>query len=71
MAALSLSLENRKDAVGRTVTQDGGPEERKRVEENARLAEKLIAFCLDHWDNEFVVELADELQAQRAMLEDR
>ena len=52
------------------VCKDDGPEERKRVEENARLAEKLVAFCMDHWDNEFVLELQDELHRQRAMLGD-
>jgi len=52
-----------------TVCQDDGPEERRRARENARLAEKLIAFCIDHWDNEFVLELLDELQVQRMVLE--
>lgn len=50
--------------------EDDSPEERKRVEENARLGERLIAFCIDSWDNEFVLELQDELHVQRAMLGD-
>jgi len=52
------------------VCKDDGPGERKRAEENARLAERLVAFCMDHWDNEFVLELQDELHVQRAMLRD-
>jgi hypothetical protein len=40
----------------------------KQAEEKAVLTEKLIAFCMDHWDNEFVLERQDELRGQRAML---
>jgi hypothetical protein len=35
------------------VFSDSTPKEGKRVENKTRLKEKLVRFCIDHWDNEF------------------
>ena len=38
------------------------PERQKTVEENIRLAEELIKFCIENWDNRFMQEIKKELQ---------
>lgn len=45
------------------------PEEQKRAEENARLMDRLIAFCIRNWDNAFVKELWEDLEEPRRRLE--
>ena len=37
-------------------------ERQKTVEENIRLAEELIKFCIENWDNKFMQEIKKELQ---------
>jgi hypothetical protein len=41
--------------------KDSSAEEQKQSEESTKLIEKLIAFCIENWDNEFMHELQDEL----------
>lgn len=41
--------------------KDSSAAEQKRAEENVKLIEKLIAFCIENWDNEFLREVQDEL----------
>lgn len=45
--------------------------EQKQAEENAKLIKKLIAFCMENWDNEFMREVKDKLHMQRARLIDK
>jgi hypothetical protein len=47
---------------------DSTPTEIKQAKENARLTEKLIAFCIDNWDNEFMHDVQDNLQGMRPVL---
>ena len=49
--------------------KDSSVKEQKQVRENVRLIEKLIAFCIDNWDNEFMHELQDELWGQKGHLD--
>jgi hypothetical protein len=51
------------------IFKDSGAAEQKQAEENAKLIEKLIAFCIENWDNEFMHELQDELWGQRGHLD--
>jgi len=51
------------------VGKNSSPDERRRAEGKARLAERVMAFCIDNWDNELGLELQDELDVQRAMLQ--
>lgn len=37
------------------------PGQRQEAKRNARLIEKLIAFCIEQWDNEFMHDVQDEL----------
>lgn len=37
---------------------------------NAQLKEKLFGFCIDQWDDEFMHEVQDELQGQKAFLDE-
>jgi hypothetical protein len=46
------------------------PEEHRQAEENARLKEKLIGFCIDQWDDEFMHEVQDKLVGQKGALEE-
>jgi hypothetical protein len=48
--------------------KDSSAVERKQAEENAKLIEKLIDFCMENWDNEFMHEVQDELWGQRCYL---
>jgi hypothetical protein len=51
------------------VFKDSTAAERQQAQENVRLIEKLIAFCIDNWDNEFMHEVQDDLWGQKGHLE--
>jgi hypothetical protein len=40
------------------------PQRKRRIEENFRLAEELIKFCIKNWDNKFMQELKKEMEQQ-------
>lgn len=46
------------------------PEEQTRAEENYLLKERLIRFCIENWDNQFMHEIKEKLQEQKGLLED-
>jgi hypothetical protein len=49
--------------------KDNSVVERKQADKNAKLIEKLIDFCIENWDNEFMHEVQDELWGQRGNLD--
>ena len=44
------------------------PQEQKKAEENYMLKERLIAFCIENWDNQFLQEIKEKLQEQKELL---
>jgi hypothetical protein len=48
---------------------DSSSEVQEQAEENAELIDKLIGFCIRHWDNGFMKELREDLEEQREGLE--
>ena len=42
--------------------------ERKRAEKNARLKEKLVKFCIENWDNDFIQQIKKEMAEQAELL---
>ena len=50
------------------IFESSTPEEQKRAEENSLLKEKLIKFCIENWDNQFMHEIKDKLQEQKQLL---
>ena len=57
------------EEVNACVFKDSSAAEQRQAQENARLIEKLVAFCIENWDNEFMHEVQDELQGQRGHLD--
>ena len=49
--------------------QSDTPQEREQVKENIALREKLIQFCIENWDNEFMATIKEELLGQKGVLE--
>lgn len=47
---------------------DDKPEQRKQTEQNARLKEKLVKFCIDNWDNQFMQEIKEQFLEQKDLL---
>ena len=43
--------------------------ERQQAQENVQLIEKLMAFCIDNWDNEFMHEVQDDLWGKKGHLD--
>ena len=50
------------------VFKEDTPGQRERAEENARLKEKLVRFCIENWDNEFIQEIKKEMGEQLELL---
>ena len=51
------------------VLGESSPEEQRRADENARLIDELIGFCIRNWDDVFMKELRQNLEAQRERLD--
>ena len=66
---VSEETEDRIEELHGCVFKDSTAAERQQGQENVKLIEKLIAFCIDNWDNEFMHELQDELWGQKGHLE--
>ena len=47
------------------VSKDSNPEEGERAQENAEMAEKLIDFCLGHWQYEVAWEMTEQREVQK------
>ena len=47
---------------------DDTPGQRKQAEQNARLKEKLVKFCIDNWDNQFMQEIKEQFLEQKDLL---
>ena len=47
---------------------DDKPEQRKQTEQNARLKKKLVKFCIDNWDNQFMQEIKEQFLEQKDLL---
>ena len=43
-------------------------EQRKKAEENARLKDRLIRFCIENWDDEFMQEVEEQMGDQLELL---
>ena len=52
------------------VFSDSSVEKQREAEQNRFLKAKLIRFCIDNWDNDFIQNIQDELQALKASLEE-
>ncbi len=50
------------------VFKEDTPGAREKAQENARLKEELIRFCIENWDNEFVQEIKKEMGEQLELL---
>lgn len=44
-------------------------EKRAKARENFELLKRLIRFCIEHWDNEFMQEIKEDLEEQKKALE--
>jgi hypothetical protein len=44
-------------------------EQEKQAEENAKLIDTLIAFCIRNWGNKFMEELKENMEIQRRRIE--
>ena len=55
--------------VSACVFKGSSAAELKQADENTGLIEKLIAFCIENWDNEFMHEVQDELWGQKGDLD--
>jgi len=44
--------------------KDDTPQQKKTAGQNAKLAEELIKFCIENWDNSFMQEIRKQLQQQ-------
>jgi hypothetical protein len=76
----TLALCNRENWQIQEETEDGieefnayvfsksSPEEQKQAQENARMIDELIVFCIRNWDNRFMAELRTDLKEQRKTL---
>jgi len=45
------------------IFKNSTPQQKKIAEENIRLAEELIKFCIKNWDNKFMQEICSSLSA--------
>ena len=50
------------------VFKDGRTEEQRQAEENAKVIEELIAFCIENWGNNFMQELRNEMEIELTKL---
>ena len=57
------------EEVNPYVLGDRTPEKEKQAEENAWLIDKLIAFCVRNWNNTFMQELKQSMEAERRRIE--
>ena len=44
------------------IFKNSTPQQKKIAEENIRLAEELIKFCIKNWDNKFMQEIKKDMQ---------
>jgi len=44
------------------IFNDDTPQQKRIVRQNAKLAEELIKFCIENWDNDFMQEIENGLQ---------
>ena len=51
------------------VFRDASAEQRTRARENFELMKRLIRFCIEHWDNDFLQEITKDLEGQKEVLE--
>ena len=50
------------------VFKEDTPGQREKAEENVRLKEELVRFCIENWDNEFIQEIKKEMDEQLELL---
>ena len=50
------------------IFKGSGTEEQRQAEENAKVIEKLIAFCINNRDNDFMQEIKDEMETNHIKL---
>jgi hypothetical protein len=51
------------------IFSDSTPEQKREAEENAWRVDKLIAFCIRNWNNAFMQELKETMEAERKRIE--
>jgi hypothetical protein len=49
---------------------DSSPEEQKQADENAKMMDKLIEFCLGHWEYEVSREMTEQMEMQKRRLDE-
>ena len=50
------------------VFKEDTPEQREKAQENALLKDKVIRFCIENWDNEFIQEVEKQMGEQLELL---
>lgn len=50
------------------VLSNSSPQEQKEAEENAQVIDKLIDFCLAHWEYEVSREMTEQMEMQKRPL---
>lgn len=48
--------------------KDSTQEERELAAKNARLKERLVRFCIENWDNDFIRQIREEITEQAQLL---
>lgn len=78
----TLALCNRENWEVQEETEDGiveseanlsnnsSSEEQKQAEENADVMDRLIGFCLGHWEHEVAQEMTETMEMRRGRLEE-
>ena len=56
-----------KNAI-RNKFKDDTPEQRRQAQKNAHLKHKLVRFCIDNWDNQFMQEIKEQFLEQKDLL---
>ena len=51
------------------VFSNSSPEEQKQAEENADIIERLVDFCLGHWEHEVSWETTEQMEMQKRRLD--
>ena len=46
-----------------------GPDGQSKIDANFRLMKKLIRFCIENWDNRFIMNIKEDLEEQKEALE--
>jgi hypothetical protein len=49
--------------------ESNGPDRQRKANSNFRLVKKLIRFCIENWDNRFMMDIKEDLEEQKEAME--